>query len=417
VALTFLVNLNSATTRMHFRKTILLLPCLSLGYTIQKPLGPSISTDPPALSTAERDQLHGLHKTLVNIESITGNEKAAGDWLAGYLESQGLVVEKQHVAGDRFNVLAYPSSADVRSPRTLLTSHIDTVPPFIPYSLKANATEAWGRGTVDAKACVAAQTLAALRILARAGESPPLLALLFVVGEERGGDGMQAFSADPRGAYSAVVFGEPTEGRLARAHKGLISPRVEVRGRASHSGYPWLGLSATDLLVRALARLTLLERLLPGDHALFGPGRMGRSTVNVGTVSGGVAPNVLAESASADLAIRIAKGEPEDIREAVARALAPLVREAERGGGSVEVSYSGGEYGPVAIDADDVPGFETTVVNYGTDIPNLKLKEDHKTYLYGPGSIHLAHGPDEHLALGELEEAVLAYERIVAHQL
>jgi len=406
---------------MHFRKIILILPCLASGYTIQKPLGTSVNSDPPDLSTAERLQLHDLHKNLVNIESITGDEKAAGDWLAAYLESHGLAVEKQHVAKGRFNVIARPRSGDDgTTPRVLLTSHIDTVPPFIPYSLKANSTEAWGRGTVDAKACVAAQTVAALRILARAAASTsplPPLSLLFVVGEERGGDGMRGFSADPRAAYSAVVFGEPTEGRLARAHKGLVSPRVEARGRAAHSGYPWLGLSATDLLVRALARLTALERALPADHGLFGPGRRGRSTVNVGTVRGGVAPNVVAEEAGADVAIRIASGGPEDVRAAVARALAPVAREAERAGGSVEVSYSGGEYGPVMIDAEDVPGFETTVVNYGTDIPNLCLQDDHKTYLYGPGSIHLAHGPDEHLALAELEEAVLAYERIVAHQL
>jgi acetylornithine deacetylase len=241
--------------------------------------------------------------------------------------------------------------------------------------------------------------------------------LLFVVGEERGGDGMRAFSRSPRGNYSAVIFGEPTEGRLARAHKGLISVRLEVCGRAAHSGYPWLGVSATDLLVRALTRLTALEHALPADHALFGPGRKGRSTVNVGTVSGGVAPNVVAERAAADVAIRIAKGAPEEIRAAVARALAPVVRAAERAGGEVEVTYGGESYGPVVIDADDVPGFDRTVVNYGTDIPNLRLEDAHKTYLYGPGTIHLAHGPSEHLALAELEEAVLAYERIVTYQL
>jgi acetylornithine deacetylase len=408
---------------MHFNKTLLLLPCLASGYTIQKPLGTSINFDPPALSVAERIQLHELHKSLVNIESITGNEKAAGDWLTAYLESHGFAVEKQPVSPDRFNVLAYPpSAANATTPRVLLTSHIDTVPPFIPYALASNGTQAWGRGTVDAKACVAAQTLAALRIIARArastaSEPPPPLSLLFVVGEERGGDGMRTFSADPRATYRAVIFGEPTEARLARAHKGLVSPRVEVRGRAAHSGYPWLGLSATELLVRALARLAALERSLPADHDLFGAGRMGRSTVNVGTVRGGVAANVVAEQAGADVAVRIASGGPADVRAAIARALAPVAAEAEDAGGSVRVTYSGGEYGPVVIEAEDVPGFETTVVNYGTDIPNLSLRDGHKTYLYGPGSIHLAHGPDEHLALVELEEAVLAYERIVAHQL
>lgn len=401
---------------MHFHKTILLLPGLVSGSTIQKPLGLSKNIDLPALSTEERAQLHDLHKSLVNIESITYNEKAAGDWLAAYLESHGLVVEKQAVADDRFNVLAHPPDADATAPRILLTSHIDTVPPFIAYELKADGTEAWGRGTVDAKACVAAQTLAALRLLSRSSPPPPL-SLLFVVGEERGGDGMRAFSRSPRGNYSAVIFGEPTEGRLARAHKGLISVRLEVCGRAAHSGYPWLGVSATDLLVRALTRLTALEHALPADHALFGPGRKGRSTVNVGTVSGGVAPNVVAERAAADVAIRIAKGAPEEIRAAVARALAPVVRAAERAGGEVEVTYGGESYGPVVIDADDVPGFDRTVVNYGTDIPNLRLEDAHKTYLYGPGTIHLAHGPSEHLALAELEEAVLAYERIVTYQL
>jgi acetylornithine deacetylase len=286
---------------------------------------------------------------------------------------------------------------------------MEQVPPFIPYSVKNDSI--WGRGSVDAKACVAAQTLAALRIISNYNSkslSAPSVSLLFVVGEEKNGDGMRYFSAHPPTNYSAVIFGEPTEGKLASGHKGLILFKVQITGRASHSGYPWLGLSANALMIEALSALINLEERLPGSE------KLGPSTLNVGMMKGGLAANVVAEKAEAEVAIRIGEGTPDKIQKLVDGALEDTRRKAVAKGGTVNVVYNNRQYGPVIIDTD-IPGFETIGVNYGTDIPNFR--GNHKTYLYGPGSILVAHGADEHLKISELKNAVQMYEKMVMYLL
>jgi len=279
------------------------------------------------------------------------------------------------------------------------------VPPFIPYSRKGD--EIWGRGSVDAKACVAAQIIAVLRVVqASRASSAPLPSLLFVVGEETAGTGMKFFSDISPTNYSAVVFGEPTEGKLASGHKGMSSFGLRITGKAAHSGYPWLGLSANDIMVEALATLKKLEKDLPSSTVL------GKSTLNIGRMDGGVAANVVAAEAEAEISIRIAAGTPQRIQSLVAGALERLRKQTIADGGEFRLSFSNRAYGPVHIETD-LPGFETIAVNYGTDIPNLARVHAKKRYLYGPGSILVAHGENEHLTVGELEEAADAYERMI----
>jgi acetylornithine deacetylase len=359
------------------------------------------------MTSSDDDQVISLHKSLINIESITGNEENVGNWLAHYLEEHGLTVERQEVAPSRFNVLAFPGNSN--RTKILMSSHIDTVPPFIPYALKGS--EIWGRGSVDAKACVAAQTIAALRILESAktlGSKTPSLGLLFVVGEEKGGDGMLYFSKYVKTNYSAVIFGEPTEGKLATGHKGMLSVTLNVTGKAAHSGYPWLGVSANDYLVEILSTLRKLEAQLPRSETL------GQSTLNIGQMQGGVAANVVAERATADVSIRIAAGAPSEIKVLIENALEPIKARLEKKGGALELKYSMRAYGPVILDTD-IPGFDTIGVNYGTDVPNFH--GDHKQYLWGPGSILVAHAANEHLERSELVAAVDAYEKIAKHLL
>jgi acetylornithine deacetylase len=338
-----------------------------------------------------------LHKSLVEISSITGNEHKVADWLTSYLQQNSFTVEKQKVRTEtgektysRYNILAYTGKS--RKSRTLVTSHIDTVPPYWPYERRFN-NEIWGRGTVDAKGSVASQLIAVQELLASKEIQNGDVALLYVVGEETGGLGMRAAN-DLGLSWETVIFGEPTELKLAAGHKGIMGVKITAKGKAGHSGYPELGRNANSMLVRLLSKLESLE--LPSSE------KYGNTTVNIGILEGGVAPNVIAESASATLALRVAAGEPKDIED--------MIREAANDiGDFFDLEFSHG-YGPVDID-HDVEGFETIVVNYGTDIPNLQ--GEHKRYLYGPGDILVAHSDHEHLKVADLEEAVEGYKQLI----
>lgn len=414
-----------------------LVPSLALNGNSQQQ---SLDAAPPPLSKSSESELIYLHRKLVEFESITGDELEVGRWLTSYLESHGLTVEKQRVSHLRYNLIAYPGD-DIKTD-ILVSSHIDTVPPYWKYeyrkhdesdetseqysgvdvgnprelkkrhsTTRSSKDTIWGRGSVDDKASVAAQTIAVLDMLsaARADNlSPPSISLLFVVGEEQGGDGMRYFSAHKPTNYTAIVFGEPTEGKLAAGHKGNLGFNLKVKGKAAHSGYPWLGVSANDVMVEALGKLRVLEDELPKSE------KYGQTTLNIGKVDGGVAPNVVAETAEAAIMLRVAAGDPTKIKPMILDALQSTAKNAEDKGGSLEVQFYSTGYGPIDIDTD-IKGFETITVNYGTDIP--WLEGDHKRYLYGPGSILVAHSDHEHLTVGELEKAVDDYKKILGELL
>jgi len=356
--------------------------------------------------------LIGLHGNLTSIESISGNELEVGEWLASYLEDQGYTVKKQKVAKDRYNVHAWPGN--VRDARTLITSHIDTVPPFYPYKIDKNDTSTYisGRGSVDAKASVAAQIIAVNSLLTKGKLDADDVALLFVVGEEVGGDGMR-FANDLSLSPKTIIFGEPTEGKLAAGHKGNLGFYLHAIGHAAHSGYPWLGRSANDVLIKALAALMDLGHNLPTSD------KYGATTINIGKIEGGVAGNVVAESASALIAMRIAAGTPDEIKGRVLEAINAAVLEYQDAADEevIRIEFLSAGYGPVDIDTD-VPGFDTITVNYGTDIPNFDATVDgQKRYLYGPGSILVAHSDHEGILLTDLEKAVGDYEKLILHSL
>jgi acetylornithine deacetylase len=377
------------------------LPLLSLFLGALGNVSPPPATDVTTLDVAASKELLYLHRKLIEIESITENEADVGAWLTTYLRKQNYTVEKQSVSKGRYNLLAYPSKRDTT---ILLTSHIDTVPPFWPYYYNETSGVIGGRGSVDAKGSVAAQIIAAQGF---AGQELLRndISLLYVVGEETGGDGMRAFSdwAD-RPTYDIVIFGEPTEGKLVCGHKGMVGFRLNATGKAAHSGYPWLGASANDVLVDALAALLDLRQHLPWSE------KYGNTTMNFGRLVGGVAANVVAETASASIATRLAASTPKKVRKLITRALESATAAAKQAGGDLHVEWGSEGYGPVDISCD-IPGFETLTVNYGTDVPNLK--GDHRRFLYGPGSIFVAHSDHEALTKKELEQAVLDYRRLI----
>ncbi|KAK3115948.1 hypothetical protein LTR53_004226 [Teratosphaeriaceae sp. CCFEE 6253] len=358
--------------------------------------------------------LIGLHANLTSIESITGNEEGVGEWLVSSLKSQGYSVEKQYVEEKpaRFNVLAWPGKARADA-KVLVSSHIDTVPPFYPYKHHKDKTIT-GRGSVDAKGSVATQIIAVNKLISSGKISPDDIAFLFVVGEEVGGDGMR--KANDLGLEpQTIVFGEPTEGKLASGHKGNLMVKLTAKGKAAHSGYPWLGRSANEVLVKALAALMELGQNLPESE------KYGLTTLNIGHMEGGVASNVVAQDASAAVAVRIAEGTPEfikgEITNAVHMAVSSFLDDDMKPGDVIDIVFPSAGYGPIEID-HDIPGFEAMTVNYGTDIPNLNATVDgQKRYLYGPGSILVAHSDHEMLTEDELYGAVAEYEKIVLHAL
>ncbi|KAH8726340.1 hypothetical protein GQ44DRAFT_614337 [Phaeosphaeriaceae sp. PMI808] len=383
------------------KKILLVLPLLYLAPTtlavIPQTRIPQLTTLDPSSSK----ELLRLHRKLVGIESITHNEQHVGDWLALYLEDLDYTVEKQEIAKNRFNILAYGKK---RETTILVSSHIDTVPPFWPYYYNETSGIIGGRGSVDAKGSVAAQ------IIAVQGLRKYLLddiSLLFVIGEEEGGDGMRNFSSwdhRPSPNYDIAIFGEPTEGKLVCGHKGILGFALKATGKAAHSGYPWLGVSANDIMVEALAELLKLREHLPWSE------KYGNTTMNFGKIQGGVAANVVAETANANIATRLAAGTPEAVKGLIVNALRDVKASAQEQGGDLEIIWESDGYPPVDIDCD-IEGFETLTVNYGTDVP--LLKGDHRRYLYGPGSIFVAHSDHEALKKSELEQAVLDYRRLI----
>ena len=267
-----------------------------------------------------------------------------------------------------------------------LSTHLDTVPPFIAPRLEGGRLH--GRGTCDAKGIGAAMICAAERLR----EAGVPVGMLFVVGEETAHDGAHAANdwIGSAGITSlALVNGEPTESRLGLGTKGAVRFTIRTEGRAAHSAYPQLGRSATMALVRLLAELDTLD--LPRDPLL------GETTVNVGSLAGGVADNVTAPWAEARIMVRLVSPVAE---------MEALVR---RWVGDRATVTMGAAVPPVRLGV--MPGFETDVVAYATDIP--ALGNWGTPYLFGPGSIHVAHTDGEYVEVAELRAAVDAYERLV----
>ncbi len=327
--------------------------------------------------------LFELTRALVDIESVTNDEAAAGEFLFRHLSPLAAKyrghVERMQVEAQRFNVFA-----SWGKPVVTLSTHMDTVPPFL--ASREDDEFLWGRGACDAKGIIAAMICAVEKLL---NEGISDLGLLFVVGEERNSAGARVAAKTPRGSRY-LINGEPTENKLCVGSKGALRFELLANGRMAHSGYPELGRSAIDALLDVLQDIRRLA--LPEDSLL------GKSTLNIGTISGGRAPNVVADEARAELMFRLV-GDAAPVREAVQKAVA----------GRVEVREV--LHTPV-FHFSAFDGLPTTVVAFTTDVPTL-----HETwgtpFLIGPGSIHVAHTAEERIAKRELRDAVPIYASMV----
>lgn len=319
-----------------------------------------------------------LAAELLAIESSSGNEGRIVDFVARWLVARGWNVTVQEVTPGRGNVWASRAGGGVT-----LSTHLDTVPPYIPPKLEGNTL--YGRGAADAKG-IAAAMLAAADALATAGEHR--VDLLFVVGEEKASDGARAANRLPCSSRY-LVNGEPTESRLAIGAKGSLRVMLRTRGQEAHSAYPHLGKSAIEPMLELLPSVKSLA--LPRDEVL------GDTTVNIGVLRGGTEANIIPGSCEAELMFRL----PGDVK--------PVKQIIEKWvDGKAELTY--GSHIP-AQRFHTIPGFDTTVVAYASDIPLLDRWGT--PLLFGPGSIEVAHTAQERIDVSELRAAVGAYQRIV----
>ena len=315
-------------------------------------------------------------RQLVDIESITGNEGRVGDFLHRELLRRGFEADKIPVEGARCNIFAI--SSDQPRPAVVFSTHMDTVPPFIPSS--EDATRVFGRGSCDAKGIIATQVEAAERLR---GEGVHV-GLLFLVGEERDSLGAKAANQNPPGS-KFLVNGEPTENQIAIASKGALRVEVIAQGRMAHSAYPELGESAIDKLLLALQRLRAMT--LPVEEGI------GPCTLNIGVIEGGRAPNVVPDKARAQLLYRLV-GSSEQLKRGIVEAVGNLAKVEF----VLEIPF---------VRLRTLDGLPTMVAAFTTDIP--ALANWGQPLLVGPGSIHVAHTDGEFVEKKQLQDAVDLY--------
>lgn len=319
-----------------------------------------------------------LTRKLVDISSITGQENEVGDFVYHLLDEEGWFCEKQIVSPNRFNVLAIQED-----PAVLLTTHLDTVPPFFPS--EEDEEFIWGRGACDAKGIAAAMICAASGLVQ---EGMTNIGLLFVVGEETNSDGAtKASQVGPKCQF--LVNGEPTDNILAIAHKGIVSAEISVQGVSSHSAYPEKGVSAIEILIDILNDLR--AAVFPENDLL------GESHVNIGTIEGGRASNVIADFAKAKILIRTVCESEQYVT---------ILKEKVGGRGQLELVKTSEPQNMEIIE-----GLDTKTVGYGTDVPVLRALG--RPLLFGPGSIFEAHTAKEKVSKSELVEAVQLYQDLV----
>jgi acetylornithine deacetylase len=326
----------------------------------------------------DRPDTVAFARQLIDIDSTTGREQAAGEWLAARLERLGYKVQRQPVADGRFNVFA-----SLDRPAVVLSTHFDCVPPFFPSDVRDGALH--GRGACDAKGILAAQVAAAERLRAN-GERR--IGLLFVVGEERGSEGAAVANAAAPGSVF-LINGEPTDNRLALATRGVLRLRLTAHGRAAHSAAPELGESAIDKLLDTLMRMRSLH--WPRDPEL------GDTFYTLGSIEGGLAPNVISPLATAEVMFRIVGSADEVLREA--RTLEPdvVIEEVLR---------------VPMVRLHTIDGMPAAVFPFTTDIPLLDRWGT--PMLFGPGSFLVAHTDREHVTLDELDAAIGGYAQLLA---
>jgi acetylornithine deacetylase len=325
--------------------------------------------------------LFELTKHLIDIPSISDDEQAVGFFLRDYLEGLGWTVELQAVSENQNNVIAYLND----KPRVFLSTHMDTVPPFIEAS--EDAEKIYGRGACDAKGIIASQIFAA-EALRKQGVTD--IGLLYTVDEEQGSTGARAANLHPLAAKCEfMINGEPTDNDLAIGSKGSLRFFIKTTGKAAHSAYPEQGESAIEKLLDILQDVR--KTTFPNDEFF------GETTCNIGLLGGGMKTNIIPPNAEAGMHIRLTTDE---------KPVLDALEKAVGGRGQIEIMSVAK---PVKM--LQVEGFKQKVVRFTTDIPHLSNWGT--PLLLGAGSILVAHTKDEFVLKKDLETAVELYVNLV----
>jgi acetylornithine deacetylase len=319
-----------------------------------------------------------LTKKFVNIPSVTNSEAEIADFLSAYLRGQKFEVREQDIDGRRRNILALLGP----NPRVMFCTHMDTVPPF--FEAREDESHIFGRGACDAKGIMASMIWAGQELRK---EKQTEMGLLFVVGEET--DSIGAKKANDLNIDSEfIIIGEPTENKMGLGHKGQVTLKMAAAGKSAHSAYPSLGESAIEKLIDALQEIRFLDF---GEDPTWG-----KTLVNIGKIEGGVAHNVIPDSAGATVSLR--SGQASDqIIDRIMSLVGQKVKIEVLGRAEAQVLFT-------------LPGFEQVVLPYGTDIPYLQSFG--KKLLLGPGSAVVAHTEKEKVEKQQLFEAVKIYKKM-----
>ncbi len=321
-----------------------------------------------------------LTRKLIEFQSPTGSEQAIMAFLADYLAGLGFKVTRQAVGEDpgRFNILAV-----VGEPLVVLSTHTDTVQPYFAFS--EDNEYIYGRGACDTKGIIAAQLKAAEQLI-KTGTSN--FGILLVVGEEGCSDGAIAANKIPN-KCKWLVNGEPTENKMAIGSKGAMRVKLTVKGKACHSAYPRMGISAIE---KMLDILDDIRKTQWPNHK-----KLGEASCNIGVISGGIQPNVVAPQAEARMMMRVVTS-TSDIEE--------QIRDIVGDRGELDFYF---RYEPVLTKV--LEGYDTMIAAYGTDIPFLTHWG--VPLLFGPGSILDAHSEGEKISKQQVENAVNHYADII----
>jgi len=340
------------------------------------PQNRSLST---ATSAAEAMR---LCQEAIRHESLPGAEAEVVALFKREMEALGWAPMCLPLTGERANLFV-----QFGEPTIVFTTHLDVVaaPPHL-FTPRLEGDVLYGRGACDAKG-IAATMMVVARVLLEAGHTG--FGLLFVVGEEEDGAGAQAAAQQLQGkGIRFLINGEPTEGRVAQAHKGGLGFRVHVTGKACHSGYPEAGYDANR------EALGIANQLLGVDFGESAP--LGKATLNLGRIDGGVGASIVSPHAVIEGLVRTIGPN---------RAVIDRLREVV-GSATLEITYD-----VPCTKLLEVPGLPSSVVSYCCDIPFFAPLEA-KAVLYGPGSILRAHTDEEYITRQEIEDAIQGYQHI-----
>lgn len=354
-----------------------------------------------------------LAQALVQLDTTVpaGNESRAAALVAERLHPLGFAIERYKLAEGRESLIARlnPGAAQ---PAICLCGHLDTVPignqawQHDPHGGDIADGKLWGRGSTDMKGAVAAMVTACER-LAKA-EYTGKVVLALCASEETGCQGAINI-ADRIGDVGALVIGEPTNNSVAVAHKGVLWLRLVSVGRAAHGSMPHLGKNAIQMMLSAVSQLDHISfDVVP--HAL-----LGKPTLNIGTIAGGAATNIVADRCEVTLDVRLVPGlNASDAIEAIKASLGPEIAvEITLALDAVETDPEDGwiksvlrrvnELGVAAPDPISVSYFtDASVLQPALNFPPVAI--------VGPGNPALAHQVDESCSIEEIWRSSQLFE-------